>query len=85
MSAPSSTAWARVDPLGEALHLLQAATRLREEAVSVGELAGGLGYESEASFSRAFKRLVGVAPGALRKEQGTPAALHDRRGAGARS
>ena len=33
---------------------------------TVGELAGRLGYRSEAAFSRAFKRVIGVAPGAVR-------------------
>jgi len=51
-----------------------ASARLREEAVPLGELAGGLGYDSEASFSRAFKRVVGVAPGALRRRQEPPPA-----------
>jgi AraC-like DNA-binding protein len=40
---------------------------LKEERTTLGELAGRLGYESEAAFSRAFKRLVGVAPGATRR------------------
>jgi AraC-like DNA-binding protein len=40
---------------------------LKEERSTVAELAGRLGYESEAAFSRAFKRLVGVAPGATRR------------------
>jgi hypothetical protein len=31
-----------------------------------GTFALGVGYESEAAFSRAFKRAVGVAPGAWR-------------------
>jgi AraC-like DNA-binding protein len=32
------------------------------EGARVGELAGRLGYESEAAFSRAYKRIVGVPP-----------------------
>ena len=36
--------------------------RLREEGVTVGELAGRLGYRSEAAFSRAFKRIIGSPP-----------------------
>jgi AraC-like DNA-binding protein len=40
---------------------------LKEERTTLAELAGRLGYESEAAFSRAFKRLVGVAPGASRR------------------
>ena len=43
-----------------------AATRLRETSAKIVEVALGVGYESEAAFSRAFKRAVGVAPGAWR-------------------
>jgi AraC-like DNA-binding protein len=43
---------------------------LREERVSLGEVASRLGYESEPSFSRAFKRHIGVAPGAVRRSSG---------------
>jgi AraC-like DNA-binding protein len=32
----------------------------------VDDLAGRLGYRSEAAFSRAFKRLVGLSPGGVR-------------------
>jgi AraC-like DNA-binding protein len=39
---------------------------LREGKMSLGEIAARLGYESEPSFSRAFKRHRGVPPGALR-------------------
>jgi len=44
-----------------------ALTWLRNEDVSVGELADRLGYQSEAAFSRAFKRFIGVSPGAARR------------------
>jgi AraC-like DNA-binding protein len=47
------------------MHL--ALSALREEAVTVAELANRLGYRSEAAFSRAFKRVVGVPPGAVRR------------------
>lgn len=40
---------------------------LRHDDVSVADLAGRLGYESEAAFSRAFKRSVGVSPGVARR------------------
>ncbi|TQM15044.1 AraC family transcriptional regulator [Pseudonocardia kunmingensis] len=42
-----------------------ARTWLTEEGATVGEVAGRLGYQSEAAFSRAFKRMVGVSPGAV--------------------
>ena len=47
------------------MHL--ALSALREEGVTVAELASRLGYRSEAAFSRAFKRVVGVPPGAVRR------------------
>jgi AraC-like DNA-binding protein len=47
------------------MHL--ASTWLRGERLTVSEVAGRLGYESEASFSRAFKRFVGVPPSTLRR------------------
>jgi len=40
---------------------------LKEGAAPLGELASRLGYESEAAFSRAFKRFIGVSPGAVRR------------------
>lgn len=45
-----------------------ALTRLKKEDISIGELANHLGYQSEAAFSRAFKRFIGISPGAARKE-----------------
>jgi AraC-like DNA-binding protein len=36
-------------------------------SATVAQLAGRLGYRSEAAFSRAFKRVVGIAPGAARQ------------------
>ena len=48
---------------------MQVATEaLREDGATVAELAGALGYRSEAAFARAFKRVVGVAPGAVKRE-----------------
>jgi AraC-like DNA-binding protein len=47
------------------MHL--ASVWLRHERLSVGETAAKLGYESEASFSRAFKRELGVPPSELRR------------------
>ncbi|HEX7307727.1 AraC family transcriptional regulator [Lentzea sp.] len=43
-----------------------AVTRLKDRDTTVSEVARGLGYESEAAFSRAFKRVVGVSPGQAR-------------------
>jgi AraC-like DNA-binding protein len=43
---------------------------LREERATVGEIALRLGYGSEAAFSRAFKRFVGVPPGTARRSGG---------------
>jgi AraC-like DNA-binding protein len=40
---------------------------LRDEGATVGELADRLGYRSEAAFARAFKRVVGVAPGSVKR------------------
>jgi AraC-like DNA-binding protein len=45
-----------------------AAESLREGGARIGELAGRLGYRSEAAFSRAFKRFAGVSPGAAQQE-----------------
>jgi AraC-like DNA-binding protein len=39
---------------------------LSAEGATVGQLAGRLGYRSEAAFARAFKRVIGVAPGAIK-------------------
>ena len=43
-----------------------ALTWLKEGDVSLSELAERLGYQSEAAFSRAFKRAMGISPGAAR-------------------
>lgn len=40
---------------------------LREDDTPVSALATRLGYESEAAFSRSFKRYMGVSPGAARR------------------
>ncbi|MBL1073795.1 AraC family transcriptional regulator [Nocardia sp. 2] len=41
---------------------------LEQEDVGMGELARRLGYQSEAAFSRAFKRVNGAPPGSARRE-----------------
>jgi AraC-like DNA-binding protein len=40
---------------------------LKEEGAVISELAERLGYQSEAAFSRAFKRIIGTSPGAVRR------------------
>lgn len=44
-----------------------AAQQLREGRQSVAQIAAAVGYESEAAFTRAFKREHGVAPAAWRR------------------
>jgi AraC-like DNA-binding protein len=44
-----------------------AARRLRETHDGIAKIAAEVGYESEATFSRAFKREMGVAPGRYRQ------------------
>jgi AraC-like DNA-binding protein len=45
----------------------KAKSLLREGRATIGEVAEAVGYESEAAFSKAFKRAVGTAPGAYRR------------------
>jgi AraC-like DNA-binding protein len=40
---------------------------LKSDGAALGELAFRLGYQSEAAFSRAFKRFIGVSPGTVRR------------------
>jgi AraC-like DNA-binding protein len=42
---------------------------LQHDDVPVAELAARLGYDSEAAFSRAFKRTVGMSPGAVSRSR----------------
>ncbi|MDI1442516.1 AraC family transcriptional regulator [Polyangium sp. 6x1] len=48
--------------------MTKAAQVLRESELALIEVAESIGYQSEASFHRAFKRWGGVAPGAYRRE-----------------
>lgn len=50
-----------------AMWRMQLASRLLLEGGGVAEVAGAVGYESEAAFSRAFKKLVGRSPGTWRR------------------
>jgi AraC-like DNA-binding protein len=45
-----------------------AAQQLREGRSSVAQVAFGIGYDSEAAFSRAFKRQFGASPGTWRRQ-----------------
>lgn len=47
--------------------MLLAGQRLRESSDTIAQVAEAVGYESESTFSRAFTREMGVAPGAWRK------------------
>jgi AraC-like DNA-binding protein len=50
---------------------MQVASRLlRETQSSVAAIALEVGYDSEAAFARAFKRLVGTPPATWRRMQG---------------
>jgi AraC-like DNA-binding protein len=53
--------------------LQKAAELLGEESHSIAEVAARAGYDSESSFHKAFKRTLGVAPGAYRRRSGAPA------------
>jgi AraC-like DNA-binding protein len=52
-----------------------AAGLLRDTTAKVVDIALAVGYESEAAFSRAFRRVVGVAPGAWRRGRRSPLAV----------
>ena len=56
-----------------ALWRMQLASRMLLEGGRVAEVAASVGYESEAAFSRAFKKLVGVSPAAWREQNIIPA------------
>ena len=52
---------------------MQLASRLLLEGGQVAAVADAVGYESEAAFSRAFKKIVGQAPATWRKGNGSSA------------
>ncbi len=54
--------------------LEQAAARLQDTSDAIARIAFDVGYESEAAFSRAFRREYGVPPAAWRREPGQAAA-----------
>lgn len=53
-----------------------ALSRLQEANISHAQLAADVGYESEAAFNRAFKRVTGVTPGSVRREDHSKQALN---------
>lgn len=50
-----------------------AASMIATGTMAMSAVAAEVGYESEAAFNRAFKRLVGLAPGAWRRTRNLPA------------
>ena len=50
-----------------ALWRMQLASRLLIDGAALADVAEAVGYESEAAFSRAFKKLVGQSPGTWRR------------------
>jgi AraC-like DNA-binding protein len=53
-----------------ALWRMQLASQMLTDGSGVAAVAQAVGYESEAAFSRAFKKLVGEAPGMWRRQLG---------------
>ncbi len=54
------------------MHLAQSA--LETEGTTVAALADRLGYRSEAAFARAFKRVMGIPPGSVKRANNEPLA-----------
>ena len=52
-----------------ALWRMQLASKLLLDGQSVAAVAASVGYESEAAFARAFKRMTGQPPAAWRRAQ----------------
>ncbi len=56
---------------------MQVASRLLTEGnATLAAVALDVGYESDAAFSRAFKRAVGVPPALWRRRRAAPGARH---------
>ncbi len=49
------------------LRMQLAHRELRETSDTLSRIAGRVGYQSEPAFNRAFKRVMGMPPGAVRK------------------
>ncbi|MBX6333072.1 MAG: helix-turn-helix transcriptional regulator, partial [Gemmatimonadaceae bacterium] len=53
-----------------------AANRLAQSGAKIATIAAEVGYDSEAAFSRAFKKATGLAPGAWREARRAPRDEH---------
>ena len=49
--------------------MMEARRLLADPRTSVAAIASGLGYRTEAAFRRAFKRVTGVGPGVVRRQE----------------
>ncbi len=65
------------------LRMQRAARLLRHGRATLAEIAARVGYETEAAFHKAFKRSMGVAPGAYRRAAGSVARDQQQFGPGA--
>lgn len=54
---------------------MKLATQLIEDGMSLARAAEQVGYQSDAAFSRAFKKITGTLPGALRRSANAPQKL----------
>ena len=54
----------------------RAAHHLRAEGLAVPQTAARVGYESSATFSKAFKRYMGSVPATYRRSSGGPPVIH---------
>lgn len=53
----------------------KASRLLQESNMSIGQIANMIGYESDASFNKAFKRRLGISPGTYRLQAESPIGL----------
>jgi AraC-like DNA-binding protein len=52
-----------------------AAEALTASSKGIADIAAAVGYESEAAFNRAFKRVFGVPPARYRRQSREPASV----------
>ena len=57
------------------IKMRRALSLLREDKLSISEIAESLGYCDESSFTRAFKRVYGVTPNACKRKQVTESVI----------